>query len=163
MKKLLLMNTKKLKIILGCTLASLFFACNFEVKHSESENNCKDKVEIINPNGDSELALLMRKMYLDADKIKQKIINNEDNIADDFIAELEKVHTANPTDKNVKTPEFTAFNNLLINQAKELKKKSANKKEAFNSLVVSCINCHQSFCPGPIKRIKKLKINTTAA
>lgn len=31
----------------------------------------------------------------------------------------------------------------------------------FNSMVNSCIACHQVKCTGPIARIKKLKINTT--
>ena len=154
------MNTSLFKIVLGCLLASLFFACNSDNVNVVEEKECQTKVEIINPNGDSELALLMRKMYLDADAVKQLIVNKEGGISDKFIAELEKVHTANPTDKNIKTPEFKAFNELLILQAKSLKNSTKNKVEDFNILVNRCIDCHQSFCPGPIKRIKKLKINT---
>jgi len=59
----------------------------------------------------------------------------------------------------VKTPEFKAFNELLINQAKVLQEDSANRVEGFNQFVNRCIDCHQSFCPGPIKRIKKLIIS----
>ena len=130
--------------------------------------SCSDSVEeeicvqpvasSINPNGDSELALLMRQMYFDADTIKQLIIKNEGNVTDEFIATLEKVHAANPTDPTVKTPEFEAFNKLLISQAKATQADGNDKMSGFNALVARCIDCHQSFCPGPIVRIKKLEI-----
>ncbi len=154
------MNIRVLNIILGCFFVSLFFACNSEEPNPKVES-CEEKVEVVNPNGDSELALLMRKMYLDADKIKAAIINDEGNITDEFVEHLEKVHAAIPTDPTVKTPEFYAFNKLLIATAKATQKDGNDKIAGFNDLVARCIDCHQSFCPGPIKRIKKLKIETT--
>ena len=111
------------------------------------------------PNKDSELALLMRKMYLDADSIKQLIVTQTGTISDDFIVELENVHTAKATDPEVKTAQFDAFNKSLIIQAKAIQDNPENQVEEFNQLVNRCIDCHQSFCPGPIRRIKKLKIN----
>lgn len=147
------------QILLGCFLVSLFFACN-----SETEKEVKKVVKTVKvvtsdaPNKDSELALLMRKMYLDADSIKQLIVTETGTISDDFIRELETVHTAKPTDPDVKTAEFDAFNISLINQAKAIQDNPNNQVEEFNLLVNRCIDCHQSFCPGPIKRIKKLRI-----
>ena len=143
-------------IILGCILASLFFACS---ENQEEETICAEPaVSAVNPNGDSELALLMRQLYLDADSVKQLIISGEGTVSDEFILELEKVHSAIPTDSTVKTPEFDAFNTLLINQAKALQDDPENGVEVFNQLVKRCIDCHQSFCPGPIVKIKKLTI-----
>jgi hypothetical protein len=143
-------------ILVGCIFASLFFACSGEQQEVKIE--CEEPaVSSINPNGDSELALLMRKMFLDADSIKQLITTQEGVIADEFIAELEKVHTATPTDADVKTPEFKAYNDLLINEAKALKD-ADNKIEGFNNLVKRCIDCHKVYCPGPIVRINKLNI-----
>ncbi|MBL4668632.1 MAG: hypothetical protein JKY30_05160 [Flavobacteriales bacterium] len=134
------------KMILGCFLASLFFACNSETSNKNEEASCEKKVVTDNtPNDDSELALLMRKLYLDADSIKQLIVNKEGTISDEFITELETVHSAIPTDPDVKTPEFKAFNELLINQAKVLQEDSANRVEGFNQFVNRCIDCHQSF------------------
>ena len=143
---------------MGCLLASLFFACS---ENQTEETVCAEsKVSAINPNGDSELALLMRQMYFDADTIKQQIINNSGNVTDEFISKLEEVHKADPTDPTVKTPEFEAFNKLLISTAKAAQEDEQNKVTGFNSLVARCIDCHQSFCPGPIVRIKKLEILT---
>jgi len=154
------MHIKIQKIILGCFLASFFFACNSEPTNVTEEASCEKEIVPDNsPNDDSELALLMRKLYLDADSIKQLIVTNKGTISDEFITELEIVHSAIPTDLSVKTPEFDAFNKSLISQAKALKESAENQTEGFNQLVNSCVACHQSFCPGPIKRIKKLIIH----
>jgi len=151
---------KNLYLILGCFLASLFFACNSTETKITKEESCETvKPSETNPNGDSELALLMRNMYLEADSIKSLVVNKQGNISDDFILELENVHSAIPTDATVKTPEFNAFNKSLINQAKILQNTPKNQTEAFNNFVNSCIDCHSSFCPGPIKKIEKLIIH----
>jgi len=152
-----MLNKKFIQFILGCLLVPFFVSCS--TSEEKTEESCtKITVSEINPNGDSELALLMRQMYVDADLIKQNIIDNKGNISEEFIKELEQVHSAIPTDEDVKTPEFEAFNKALILQAEALKNTTENKSEAFNQLVNRCIDCHGSFCPGPIKKIKKLII-----
>lgn len=145
-------------LILGCLLTPFFHSCSDT--QQEDEVCIEPVASAINPNGDSELALLMRQMYYDADSIKQNIINDNGNVTDEFITALEKVHTANPTDPNVKTPEFEAFNKLIITQAKATQADVNDKISGFNAIVSRCIDCHQSFCPGPIVRIKKLEIPT---
>jgi len=154
------MSIKKKYILLGCFLASLFFACN-SAPNVETKTEIKRIVKQVEnaPNKDSELALLMRKMYLDAASIKQLIVTETGTVSTEFIEELETVHTAKATDPDVKTAEFDAFNKSLIHQAKAIQENPENQVEEFNKLVNRCIACHQSFCPGPIKRIKKLRIN----
>jgi len=152
------MKNKSLKIIMGCFLASHFFACSANDKKEQKES-CTTTTSAINPNGDSELALLMRRLRLNTDSLKQLIANKEGNISDAYIAELERAHSAIPTDPNVKTPEFTAFNDLIITQAKALQNASIeNRTKEFNQLINSCVNCHLRFCPGPIEAIQKLNI-----
>ena len=138
----------------------LFVACESEVKQKEVITDASQvEVSETNPNGDSELALLMRKMFEEGEDIKKLITNNEGNITEEYIAELERIHTATPTDTDVKTPEFKAYTKLMIDEANLLFSNDSNRVQGFNNLVNRCINCHQSFCPGPIKRIKKLTIN----
>lgn len=152
------MNTKmKIISIFFGIFSLLFIACNSNTKDESCENK-EVEVSPINPNGDSELALLMRKMYDDADAIKKLITKNEGNITQEYIDELEKIHTAIPTDPEVKTPEFEAYTKLMIEQANALFSSEENKAKGFNSLVNRCVECHQSFCPGPIKKISKLTI-----
>lgn len=159
------MNIKILIPIFIGIFSLLFSSCKNECDKEEScskdKKECAKDVEVspINPNGDSELALLMRKMYDDADAIKTLITNNEGNITQEYITELERIHTATPTDANVKTPEFEAYTKLMIEQANNLFSSETNRAEGFNNLVNRCVECHQSFCPGPIKKIKKLTIN----
>jgi len=145
-----------LKVIIGCLLASFFMSCT----GSENAGVTSKEQDIIinNPTIDSELTLLMRKMYDDADSIKQSIKNNTGNITEEFIAELELVHTATPSDRKLNNPAFTAFNELLVTEAKALKNQKEGKVEGFNRLVNKCIDCHKTFCPGPMIKIKKLKI-----
>lgn len=144
----------------------IFFSCSNENCESEScnkeESSCafdEVKVSAINPNGDSELALLMRQMFEQGEDIKELITNNEGNITQEYIDELERIHTATPTDPEVKTPEFKAYTELMIQEANTLFSNDSNKVKGFNNLVNRCIDCHQTFCPGPIKRIKKLTIH----
>jgi hypothetical protein len=135
-----------------------FFIVGCSTNDSEQTATNSSVVEN-HPNKDSELALLMRKMHADADSIKQLIVTNEGTISKEYIAALEKIHTAIPTDANVKTPEFKAYTELMVNEANALFSNEQNKKEGFNNLVDKCVQCHQSFCPGPIKKINKLRIN----
>ncbi len=144
---------------MGCCLASLFFACSNPAKSDQEESCSTVKISAINPNGDSELALLMRQLHVTTDSLKQLIVNKEGNISNEFIAELERAHQAIPTDPKVKTPEFTAYNDLIIIQAKAVQAATdENKIKEYNQLINSCINCHLRFCPGPIEKIKKLNI-----
>ena len=152
-------NRSFVYLLLGCLMVPFFIACSDDEGQKETKvPKAECNKSPVNPNGDSELALLMRKMVADVDSLKQQIATGEGNISDELIAELERVHTAVPTDPKVKTDEFKAYNELLVNEAKALKETTENKAEKFNQFVNRCIDCHQMVCPGPIKRISKLKI-----
>lgn len=116
------------------------------------------QVSETNPNGDSELAILMRTMFEEGEKIKTQIVSGEGNISPEYIEMIEKCHTAVPTDPDVKTEEFTAFNNLLSIEANKLLIPETDIKAGFNEMVNRCMDCHDTFCPGPMKRIRKLYI-----
>lgn len=144
-----------LRIVIGYLLVPFFISCsNYEHKAEASQN-----IETVNnPNKDSELTLLMREIYETADSIKQHIKSGSGTITKTFIAELEQVHTAMPSDPKLSNPTFTAFNNLIITEAESLQSRTENRIDGFNKLVNRCLDCHKTFCPGPIPRIKKLKI-----
>lgn len=119
-------------------------------------NNASDK-KPLNPNGDSELALLMRMMNDSTASIKELVIQGK--LPDKFPEAFLKIHTATPTDSTVKTEEFEAFAASYVEGLKQLYQSSPSELETnYNSFVQRCINCHQSVCPGPVKAIKKLKI-----
>lgn len=119
-------------------------------------NNIREEGPL-NPNGDSELALLMRMMNDSTASIKEYV--KQGKLPDKFPEAFLKIHTATPTDLSVKTEEFEVFAASYVEGLKQLYNSSPSELEInYNSLVQRCINCHQSSCPGPIKAIKKLKI-----
>ena len=137
-----------IKILGGCIIASSFFSCS---------NQEKQNIEATNfPNKDSELAILMRDVVENTEKVKNQIVNGEEI---DFFIEFEKLHTAVPTDSEVRDDgQFTSFANNYISTVKKLINTNGDKKELYNTMIQSCVNCHQQICPGPVKRIKKLRI-----
>ncbi len=110
----------------------------------------------INPNGDSELALLMREMLEDAQRMKGQI---EKGGQPAVIKKFETIHTATATEPEKATSAaFKAYADTYLNYLNGLQQ--AEDKEAstqlFKGLVESCMTCHQAMCPGPMVRIEKL-------
>ncbi len=109
----------------------------------------------INPNGDSELALLMRDMFDDAMRIKSQVKSGKKPT---FQVQFENIHSAESTDPNdAKSDKFKVFANsfsLAIGALKDASEDDLEQK--YHAFVQSCMNCHQAMCPGPMTRIKKL-------
>ncbi|MDB4678239.1 hypothetical protein OAE93_00760 [bacterium] len=110
----------------------------------------------INPNGDSELALLMRNMFSESDSLKQLVVTGKPLSG---LKRFEDIHTAIATDPTVRGPVFDAFSAAYIIAIKELESSDSASVLKFNNMVTQCMNCHSEFCPGPRKKIKQLYIN----
>ena len=118
------------------------------------------KKEIVNPNGDSELALAMRKSFDQTTEIKKSLENGELILPEDYIENLRYFHSAIPTDPEVKVDEFFGFVRAIEMAAGKLEKSSpGEQRQHYTRLVNTCIQCHQQFCPGPIRRINKLRLS----
>lgn len=150
------------RFIAAVVLAFLIIACHETVQQEASEKETKttdeqQKASSLNPNGDSELALLMRDMYDEAERIKTQIKNGED-----FEVKLDhaKILTAHATEpEKASSKKFKDFAKMYLANLDQLKKAdSENVEMVFQSLVSSCMSCHQQLCPGPVVRIKKLKL-----
>lgn len=106
----------------------------------------------------TEMAALMEQMYVDNQRIKQKIENNELDFGE-FPEYYLKIHSAEMTDPD-DFDDFFKSEALKFVVAQELVyTDSYNAKTNFNNMVSACIECHQKKCTGPIERIKKLHIN----
>jgi hypothetical protein len=103
---------------------------------------------------DSELALLMREIHENAKLLKLLLQNGED--VKPYGSDVDFILEAEPTRPAVQGPEFESFARYYIKMNEEVY--SDPNVENYNSLVESCVACHQEFCPGPIKTIKKLHI-----
>ncbi len=145
----------KIYTILTLLLIGLLgFSCTSENPESIPEDKPK-LVGPINPNGDSELALLMRAMFDDGMRMKAQIKKGEKPKAQ---IDFEKIFTAEATEPDkVATEEFHAFATSYVESMKALE--NAEPEEAdgiYRGMVESCMNCHKAFCPGPTMRIKKM-------
>jgi hypothetical protein len=110
----------------------------------------------VDNNDESELALLMRSMYNDSEQIRKAIL--EKRLPDDFREKFKAIYTANPTDPEVRDENFAPFSTGFLLALERIYQNQGNQVENFNTVVLSCIACHQKYCPGPISKIKKLYI-----
>ena len=112
----------------------------------------KPKVYLGNPNGDSELALLMRQMYDETQKIKQ----GESSMALNFSPE--SIFTAQATDpKKAASEQYKVLGTAYVNSVKNYHKAAdTDRDQAYEQMIGACENCHQALCPGPLVKVKKL-------
>lgn len=148
--------------VLGILFLFVFLAnCSNNAKQEEKAivdtANC-EKPKPLNPNGDSELALLMRKMMHASESMKEMVLQG--NLPKEFPEEFMNIHTAKPTDSDTKKASFDGFASSYISNVKTFV--SSPKEELtknYNAMITACVNCHSEHCPGPLKAINKLKIN----
>ncbi|MCH2033281.1 MAG: hypothetical protein MK202_07115 [Tenacibaculum sp.] len=140
----------KNKIITILLLSSILIITSCEAPKTEKNKN------IVSPNQDSELALLMREIYDEA-MINKKHIQNNEPI--EINLDHEKIFSAIATEpEKAASPEFKAFATSYLQSIKNLKFSNTNQTATnYKNMVNNCLTCHQSLCPGPIVRIKKLQ------
>lgn len=120
--------------------------------------SCKNQEsEVIKfPNKDSELAILMRDLTLNVELMKDQI---QEGLSPEILVKLEELHTAIPTDSNLRSNEvYTELTNSFIESIESLEETKEQKIEKYNTMLQTCIQCHKYVCPGPIKKIRKLRI-----
>lgn len=149
-------------------LSSIFYNCSNQQNTDAESDTQKDSTSVSSlkpqnvdktfyPNDDSELAWLMRQMYEDGEKIKLAVLNKQ--LPEDFRAKFKNIHTATPTDESVKGEVFDSSAKAFLATLDKFYAEKENQVENFNLVVNACVACHQNYCPGPIKKIKKLTIN----
>jgi hypothetical protein len=74
---------------------------------------------------------------------------------------LDSLFTATPTDGKIKDSVlFTNLGNLFKQDVMKLSTSAPQDLSShYNLMVTACVNCHRNFCPGPIKRIEKLRLS----
>ena len=134
-------------------VAFAFFACNTSAdKNAEIVKNAELAMY-----KDSEMALLMREMYIFNEKTKEKIINKEE--LGEFPKNFLNIHSAILTDPTDRNSNFDALSKgFITNQQALFSASSKATKEQFNIMVNSCVACHKTTCIGPIPKIEKLLI-----
>jgi hypothetical protein len=111
----------------------------------------------VNPNGSSELAILMRKMHEHALQARTDVLNNK--IPKTYPKEFEKIYTAIPTTPTTKNQYYNHYADLYMAALKNfVRSNRKNLKENYNNLVSACVVCHTTHCPGPMTLIEKLTL-----
>jgi len=160
---------KKSTIIILCLLfGALIYACNKQPAKDNTSNNvvskqgdsvetnCATEETIMDPNGAKPMALMMRQMVLNAQLMREKIIRNEklDSLKYPFI----RFYLVEPTDPKVLEPQFYENARLFQEAYFELFNHPAEQTKFYNLAIGKCISCHENYCSGPLKRIRKLLI-----
>lgn len=145
-------------------IAALATAC--QQGEDKQETSLKEElkaapISVQSPNEDSELALLMRHMWDDVDAMKKAIKSGE--VPEDYRQKFKAIHSAEATDPDTRDAQFEAMSTAFLSSMDELyqKQQSGDKeliKNGYNLMVKACMNCHASYCPGPMVRIRKLYI-----
>ncbi|ESU26585.1 hypothetical protein FLJC2902T_25580 [Flavobacterium limnosediminis JC2902] len=105
----------------------------------------------------SEMSVLMEQMYVDNQRLKERI-KNGDTIGQ-FPQHFLLIHKAVMTDDKENDAFFKEQAAKFIKAQELIYEDPKNAKEHFNNGVDACLRCHEVKCGGPIPRIKKLYIN----
>ncbi len=112
--------------------------------------------EIVNPNGDSELAIVMRNIHFEANKVGRALENNDEVDLTELKSLAAQLSTAVPTDSTVLDDAYYSFSTNLEQRVERMESEEAVIE--FNEMVKTCVACHKNTCPGPISKIQKLKV-----
>jgi TusA-related sulfurtransferase len=148
-----------LHIISFLIFALMVFQSCEEAPKSNAGKSEEIKKKSLNPNGDSELALLMRDMFAEAKQIKKQIQNGEEVTVKVDHERILSAHATQPA--KAASAEYKTWGAAYLAGVESLKNATPETAEAaYTSLVNSCMNCHQALCPGPVVKIKKLQMPT---
>lgn len=105
----------------------------------------------------SPLAALMRDMTAFADSTRQHLLRGEELLP--YPERFKQMLTAEPTPGMMDHRTFDPFAFSYLHQLDSLYKViPAQRQAAFDELVQYCAACHGQVCPGPLVRIKKLRM-----
>ena len=104
------------------------------------------------------VCMLFSEFRRSTQKMKNKLEAGEKIDATEF--PFIRFHLVEPTDPNVLQPQFYENARTFQESHKALVNAPQNKqKEMYTAYINQCINCHQTYCSGPLKRIRKLVLN----
>lgn len=142
-----------MKIAVTLLTVFLLFSCEKKKEQCELPKKEEKKFEMYEM---SEMAMLMEQMYVDNERLRQRIING-DTIGV-FPQHFLKIHKAVMTDKQENDDFFKKHANAFIASQTLIYEDTKNAKQHFNASIKECVKCHEVKCGGPIVRIKKLYI-----
>ena len=138
-----------LKSIVFLLLLFILWACG----SADQEKSCASPQ--VNPNGESDMSLFMRKIAQECEINKVNIINGKPLA---FSINPELILKAKMTKGHTMDSNYIVFAEAFISKFNALEKEKEDPKLFYNAFIQNCISCHNTQCPGPIKRINKLRV-----
>ncbi len=149
-------HTNPLELIAVFSLV-LLAACGGEPRVEEEKKPTTPSITELEDHKVSPLAQLMRDMTVFADSTKQRLMRGEDLLP--YPAEFKEMITAGSTPGMVDHRTFDPFAFSYLQQLDSLYKVPTTQRgAAFDELVQYCAACHGQVCPGPLVRIRKLRM-----
>lgn len=108
-----------------------------------------------NPNGDSELAAVMRTMQSDLTEARDLVKKGE--LPPPLFVRHRRIRCAWPTDPKDRDQAFDALAVAYLDAVKALDARPPDRRAAFSTVVQRCRGCHERSCPGPIAAIEQLE------
>jgi len=140
---------------MAALVAIAYYSCTSKVKETKDDaHNTPIMREV------SELVGLMLEMETDIKLIRSGLIDDSTTLQLNGKT-YENLFTSK-TSKDVKIDSaFVANGNSFLNELNLLSQASTRDaaRTFFNNAVNACVSCHESYCPGPVARIKKLRIH----
>ena len=100
------------------------------------------------------MALMMRMMADNADSMKAQLLRGEHLDASHY--PFMRFYAVEPTDTTVLTMQFYENARLFQQAYTDMLKTTSNQKQLYNVVIGKCVNCHEMYCNGPLKRIRKM-------
>jgi thioredoxin-related protein len=149
---------RDITIALFFILSGLFYACSESSAPNENkEQECKSEETIKDPNNPKPMALMMRTMVSYCDSMRLDI--NAGKRVDSIKYPLMPFWDAEPTDSANLVDLFYDNAKDFAAHYRALMSDTNHQKENYTAVINSCVNCHNSFCSGPLRRIKKLPLD----
>lgn len=142
---------------LAALVAIAYFSCTPKIEETEETKDGYDDTPVMREV--SELVSLMFEMEADMKLIRSGLIDDSTTLQLNGKT-YEELFTSK-TSKDVKIDSaFVANGKSFLNEWHSLSQARTRDSALtfFNNAVNACVSCHQSYCPGPVARIKKLRI-----
>ena len=140
-------------MLLMYLFAGVFQACN-DTNNTGEECEHDTQMRAGKEPEPKPMARMMRAMYQQGEQMRKQILAGDSISPKDF--PLLSYHNQVPTDPSVLGAEFDQHHQEFARAWEDLMRSPDTTR--FNLMLQSCVGCHQDHCPGPIKKIRKLKL-----
>lgn len=119
-------------------------------------NSCSNNEKEFEMYEVSEMASLMKQMAHINEQLRERILSGEE--LGEFPSNFENILQAQMTQNQEMDDFFKEHAQQFLDAQHQIYGDPENAKEHFNIAIDACVKCHEMKCPGPVSRIKKLKI-----